>query len=95
MSYEHLYYTCDCHSPDHTLRMSYWDDYPFDLVTVEQYVSVDCSFFRRLKTAVAYIFKRTTIPFCDTMMNYDEFTKFASAVALVKARMDEKRKGSL
>lgn len=93
MSLEHTYYTCSCSTPEHTLRLSYWDDNnpTFDTVNIEQYIDYQYGFFRRLWLAFKYVFKRShVLTFCDTMMYPEEFLKFHKAVNDIKARMDEK-----
>jgi hypothetical protein len=95
MSREHTYYTCSCSTPEHTLRLAYWDDNTpgFDSVDLEQYIDYEYGLFKRVWIAVKYVFKRSSIfPFCDTMMSPEEFTKFHKAVNAIKSRMDEKRK---
>lgn len=49
------YLECDCHSPEHTLRFSYFEDEP-DTLFIEPHLYNYQKWYQRLWAAIKYVF---------------------------------------
>ena len=71
---ETIYIGCQCHSPYHIVRVSFYDWMADDVPELyfELQADRDKGLWDRLKTAVSYVFKSDNLGWHDVIPNHDD-----------------------
>jgi hypothetical protein len=80
-------FVCNCTSLDHAIRLTYWPEDRDGLLYIDFILRADRSFWKRVATAIRYVFNRTCRygEVCEMLLNPADVKRLHDQVLAVMA----------